>query len=225
MLTPRSFDGLVEGYNSVATNDTKLTSLQLAILNAIGDFLDLIPVRGPALVTLRANRQTPVHSHTHAPQLRLAVGAPHAPVVSPIRTLASRPPVPPPPPAAPYRKCGPLPSSAPPPSWFECLACAPDQALSPTLMPDVATMTPKDLKHYIASRGHCSALVKVTGNFRCAAGCTPTHNARSTHPIPCGANDAFVYVMVLLSLPVICSWATPRGSRTAPCCGCSRRTS
>lgn len=39
------FDGLVEGYNFVADNDTQLTRLQLAILNAVGDFLDLIPVR------------------------------------------------------------------------------------------------------------------------------------------------------------------------------------
>jgi hypothetical protein len=39
-------------------------------------------------------------------------------------------------------------------------------ALSPELgVPDVAAVDAATLNHYVNSRGHCSALVKVTGNF------------------------------------------------------------
>ncbi len=68
-LIVAAFDGLVEGYNFAATNATQLTSLQLAILNAIGDFLDLIPVRS-------YSKPLPTHPPTYPPTHPSVHGSP-----------------------------------------------------------------------------------------------------------------------------------------------------
>jgi hypothetical protein len=95
-------DGLVAGYGS--TNGTALTAMDFAVLNAIGDFLDLVPALQPSM--------TPDYDRMTPNELLSAVrGTP--------RALLS------------LRLCA-----------FHGWVC-----------------------RQISNKGHCSALIKVTGNY------------------------------------------------------------